>query len=268
MAGIIKSYVLGLIINIQFFSSIPIKKEIPMTPKNLEKAIQTFPVLGCLQGFIYAGLLYGLLHWTVFSHLAIAFVIWLSIIILTGGIHLDGWIDCSDAFFSYRDREKRLEIMKDPRTGAFGVISVIVLLSVRFLFIYEIILKAGELSYLLIVFIPFLSKMLMGMALAMIPLAKKEGLGYLFQQACQQKTLWVYPFYLAVVFIFQWLWQKEGIVIFSCMLLSVFVIFLFLRRKVVDWFGGISGDVIGAATEGAECGLWMIVWLFHYYGMG
>jgi adenosylcobinamide-GDP ribazoletransferase len=268
MAGIIKFYLLGLMINIQFFSSIPIHKEIPMTPKNMEKAIQTFPVLGCLQGFVYAGLLYGLLHGTVFSHLAIAFIIWLSIILLTGGIHLDGWIDCSDAFFSYQDREKRLEIMKDPRTGAFGVISVIVLLSARFLFIYEIILKAGELSYFLIFYIPFLSKMLMGMTLTMISLAKDEGLGYLFKQSCQRKTLWIYPFYLAVVFSFQWIWQKEGIMIFSCMLLFIFILFLFLRKKTVAWFGGMTGDVVGAATEGAECGLWMIVWLFHYYGMG
>ena len=53
-------------------------------------------------------------------------------------------MDASDAFFSYRDRERRLEIMKDPRIGAFGVLRCLVLLSARFLFIYEIILRAVE----------------------------------------------------------------------------------------------------------------------------
>ena len=90
-----------------------------------------------------------------FSPLAVAFVVWLSLIILTGGLHLDGWMDASDAFFSYRDKQRRLEIMKDPRIGAFGVLSVIVLLSARFLFIYEIILQAVEATYFFLFLIPF-----------------------------------------------------------------------------------------------------------------
>ena len=56
-----------------------------------------------------------LFNWTPFSPLAAAFFVWLALIVLTGGIHLDGWMDASDAFFSYRDKQKRLEIMKDPQ---------------------------------------------------------------------------------------------------------------------------------------------------------
>jgi adenosylcobinamide-GDP ribazoletransferase len=263
-----KSTLFGLIMNLQFFTSIPIRKEVQITQKNLERAIQTFPLLGWLQGSIYAGLLYSLLHWTSFSQQAIAFALWLCMIVLTGGIHLDGWIDCSDAFFSYRDKEKRLEIMKDPRTGAFGVISVIVLLGARFLFIYEIIMKIEVLSYILIIFIPFFGKILMGMVVTLVPPAKEEGLGYLFQQSCKRTTLWIYPFYIAVGLILLWIWQGESINMVICMLSATFFSFLFLRKKVMNWFGGITGDVVGASTEGVEGCLWMIVWLFHYYGMG
>ena len=123
----------GLIMSIQFFTSIPIPYEVPMDRDHIERAVRTMPILGLLQGFVYAGVLYGLLNWTPISPLGAAFFIWLSLIIVTGGIHLDGWMDTSDAFFSYRDKEKRLEIMKDPNTGAFGVLSVIVLLGARFL---------------------------------------------------------------------------------------------------------------------------------------
>ena len=84
---------------------------------------------------------------------------------ITGGIHLDGWMDSSDAFFSYRDIAKRLEIMKDPRMGAFGVLSVIVILSARFLFVYEIVVMAVDVSYIFIVLIPFIGKMVMGVLL-------------------------------------------------------------------------------------------------------
>src|SRR3954463_15325560 len=155
----------GLIMSIQFFTSIPIPYEVPMDRVHIEKAIKTFPLLGLLQGIFYASLLYVFTNWTPFSPLAAAFTVWLSIIILTGGLHLDGWMDASDAFFSYRDQVKRLEIMKDPRIGAFGVFSVMVLLSARFLFIYEITLQAVEATYFLILSIPFFGKSVMGILL-------------------------------------------------------------------------------------------------------
>lgn len=239
-----------------------------MTAKNMERAIRTFPAFGWLLGLLYVLPLYGLLNWTAFSPLAIALFIWLLLIVLTGGIHLDGWMDASDAFFSYRDLDKRLEIMKDPRTGAFGVLSVIVLLSVRFLFIYEIIARIENISYLLILFIPFFSRMVMGMLLAMVPPAKEEGLGHLFQQACQRSTIWSYMFYLIPTIILLGMWNVQVMAMVLGMLLGALLLFFFLRRKIIKWFGGITGDVVGAATEGVEVCLWMIVWLLHYYAMG
>ena len=103
-----------------------------MEKKYIHRSIQTFPLVGLLLGLIMGGVLYALAEWTPFSVLATAFILWLLTILLTGGLHLDGWIDASDAFFSYQDQARRLEIMKDSRTGAFGVISVIVLLGTRF----------------------------------------------------------------------------------------------------------------------------------------
>jgi adenosylcobinamide-GDP ribazoletransferase len=137
----------GLIMCIQFFTSIPIPYEVPMDRRHMNMAIKMFPVLGLLQGLLYSALMYVLFEGTPLSALAIAFIIWLALIVITGGIHLDGWMDSSDAFFSYRDKSKRLEIMKDPRIGAFGVLSVIVILSARFLFVYEIVVMAVYCTY-------------------------------------------------------------------------------------------------------------------------
>lgn len=71
--------------------------------------------------------------------------------------------------------------MKDSRTGAFGVISVIVLLAARFIFIYEIVERVNEWTYFLIIALPLLSKCVMGYLLIRMPLAKKEGLGAFFK---------------------------------------------------------------------------------------
>jgi len=51
--------------------------------------------------------------------------------LVTGGLHLDGWADCADAFFTPVSRERRLEIMADPRLGGFGAIGLILLLLVK-----------------------------------------------------------------------------------------------------------------------------------------
>lgn len=57
-----------------------------------------------------------------------ALVVWVT---LTGGLHLDGLADCCDGLFASLPRERRLEIMKDPQVGAFGVIGLILILFLK-----------------------------------------------------------------------------------------------------------------------------------------
>ena len=255
----------GLLINLQFFTSIPIPFALPMDNDHLEKAIKTFPLLGLLQGGIYAFLLYAVTEWTPFSDLAAVFLLWVAAIILSGGIHLDGWIDASDAFFSYRDKEKRLEIMKDPRTGAFGVLSVIVLLSTRFFLIYEIVTMLEPATYLFVAAIPFLGKMVMGVLLVSVKPAKQEGLGALFTNASTKKTLLIYPVYLLAL---SAAFFSLAVIWITVFLVVTVLIALFLRRKILRCFGGMTGDLLGASVEGTEVLLWMTLWLLHYFAMG
>jgi len=256
----------GFLIGLQFFTVIPIPKAFPMDEEHLKRTIQAFPLLGLLQGIIYALFMHSMVELTPFSHLAFAFLLWLLTILLTGGIHLDGWMDASDAYFSFRNQEKRLEIMKDPRIGAFGVLSIIILLSSRFLFIYEITSNLQPLLFILIASIPFFSKMVMGVLLLTVPTVKQEGLGHLFQEAATARVLWIYPIYLLLFFI--------AVVLLDIKFLLAGVLagaaaycLHFCRHKSVKWFGGITGDVLGASVEGTELVLWMTVWLLHYFVM-
>lgn len=257
----------GFIIILQFFTALPIKMEIPMDREHLRNAAGTFPVLGLLLGSIYAALLYALVEWTPFTPLAVAFFVWLAMIAATGGLHLDGWMDASDAFFSYGDHERRLKIMSDSRTGAFGVISVIVLLAARFLFIYEVVLMLHPVTFFLIICIPFLSRCVMGIALFTVRPAKQSGLAVLFREAGGVRSLWLYPVYFAVVaaigFMAEPAWIWPVLILTGAAALS----YAFVRRGAVAWFGGITGDVLGASVEGTELVLWMTLWLLHYSAM-
>ncbi|KMY52031.1 adenosylcobinamide-GDP ribazoletransferase [Peribacillus loiseleuriae] len=261
------SVLIGYLINLQFFTAIPVKKQLPMDEPFIRRAVQTFPLAGLTLGLLVSGSLYVLIEWTPLSLLVISFVVWLLTIILTGGLHLDGWMDASDAFFSYQDKEKRLEIMSDPRTGAFGVLSVIVLLSARFLFIYEIISRMNLDFYFLIILIPTLSKMVMGVLLYTIPLAKQDGLAAFFQRAAKKSSIQVYGLYLIGVLLMAFYISIPLLYMSLVMIIVACIFFLLIRRKSVIWFGGITGDVLGASVEGVELILWLTVWALPYFAM-
>src|SRR5690625_7402861 len=101
---------------------IPVRKEINMNKRNLTGMIMTLPLLGLLIGVISAFVLAGLTEYTLLSDLAITLIFITFTIILTGGIHLDGWIDASDSFFSYRYVNMRLLIMYDTQVCVFCVL--------------------------------------------------------------------------------------------------------------------------------------------------
>jgi adenosylcobinamide-GDP ribazoletransferase len=261
-------WVIGLLINIQFFTSIPIRASFPMDTPYVKRAVQTFPIVGLIQGLILAALFHILSTWSPFSLLAIAFILWLFSILVTGGIHLDGWMDASDAYFSYYNVEKRLEIMKDPRTGAFGVLSVILLLSTRFFFLYEVVIWQSSGTYLLLAWVPFLGKTLMGLLLLHVKAAKEEGLAIMFQRAATPKSLWVYLVYVVAAVGVVSLINATTIVPVLMILSVAGFLFFFLKNIALRWFGGITGDVLGASVEGGEAVLWLAVWLLHYFVMG
>jgi adenosylcobinamide-GDP ribazoletransferase len=263
----VKGYVLGLLVSLQFFSSLPIPISIKMDRNVIKRTVMMFPVLGSIMGGIMGSLLYCLNEWTNLSSLALAFIVWVLPIILTGGIHLDGWMDTSDAYFSYQDKEKRLEIMKDPRAGAFAIISVIVLLSARFLFIYESMMLDSLVLASMIGVIPFFSRMIMGVLMVTGKTAKEEGMAHYFKQHTSPVYLLTYSIpYVLIAVIFLWL-LPEMAVLFLMFTLSAVLLTLWIRRQTIKWFGGITGDTLGASVEGAETLLWMIVWLSAYTGM-
>lgn len=174
-----------------------------------------------------------------------------------------GWMQVM--LFSYQQIDKRLEIMKDPRTGAFGVISVIILLSGRFLFIYEIIDMLSTSSFIFILTLPFLSKSLMGYLLLNVPAAKQEGLGHFFQKSVPKNALFIYPFYILLYLVFVILFYHQVIEFVLILILITLLAGFFFKRKIIKWFSGITGDVLGASVEGVEWILWMSIWLLHYF---
>lgn len=110
------------------YSSLPVKC-LNWTEKNLRYAFVFFPLVGFVCGAAAAAVWKVCVFLKTGSFL-FGVLAFLSVVVITGGIHLDGFCDTADALFSRRPAEEKLRIMKDPNCGPFAVFSVIFVVAV------------------------------------------------------------------------------------------------------------------------------------------
>ena len=118
-----------------FLTTLPVRAT-PYAPDGLGKAAAWFPLVGLLLGLLLAAL-HAAALW-LFGPLPAAVLlvaVWAG---LTGGLHLDGLADCCDGLLAPVNRERRLEIMRDPRVGSFGVIGLVLALLAKTAAVYAL----------------------------------------------------------------------------------------------------------------------------------
>lgn len=244
----------SLLLALQFFTIIPIKKNLPMEKRQITGMYTVFPWVGAGIG-AFASLALSF-EW---SPLMTAFVIVSLGILLSGGLHMDGFIDTADAYFSYRDLKKRMEILDDPRVGAFGVMAIVLLIVGKIIIVAEV-LSAGSFHWSYVVIIPFLSRIVLVILFSFTVNAKESGLAHFFKQRLQLPI--VIPLtsiflVLAICFIAV---MTHGLIAFT--LLSVLLIFICVYRSwTLKNFGGVTGDLLGASLELMEVILWITLLL-------
>lgn len=176
-------------------------------------------------------------------------------VFVTGGIHLDGFLDTMDAWHSYQPKEEKLRILSDPHTGAFAVIGTVGLFICN-LGIWSD-LSQESVACLLPGFV--LSRALSGFSVAVFPCAKNTGLASMFQSVAHRKTVAVVCVMEAVA--------VTGVLVFLsplrciCMVLAAFGTLLFYRQLAGKQFGGITGDLAGWFLQTCECVMALAVWL-------
>jgi len=161
-------------------------------------------------------------------------------VFLTGGFHVDGFMDTMDAIHSYRSKETKLEILKDSHIGAFAVIMLVTYGVVLFGAFSEIKNKA-LLKIVCGGF--FLSRCFCGISAVSFPLAKKDGTLYLFANRSQKKIVKGSLYLQSVICIgIMCFWSLfAGLTITMAAVLALAYYFYRSRRE----FGGITGDTAG-----------------------
>ncbi|MFC0271553.1 adenosylcobinamide-GDP ribazoletransferase [Metabacillus herbersteinensis] len=250
----------GFLLALQFFTIIPYKIEIPFRDEQIRWLVRFLPFIGLISGTLAACQYFYLTQWTSVSTLFLTVWLLFFYVAFSGGIHLDGWMDCSDAYFSYQDQQKRLEIMSDPRVGAFAVLTVFFLLLFRLLFIYETV-ESSTFHALYLVIIPFMTRLGMGALLLSAPLAKRSGMAFEFKKALSKGDFGFYLVsYVLLIVLSVFLMPNQASFILAMVTIAI-VFHLVARRFIQKSFGGTTGDTLGAYVEGKETFLWGVLWL-------
>lgn len=202
-------------------------------------ALAFFPLVGAIIGI--AEYIWGYAYSCLpISNIVYALIAAVIPIIITGGIHLDGYMDTCDAFNSYADRDKKLEIMKDPRTGAFAVIHLAAFGLIYIALLYML----SEKGILFYCFSFVFSRIFSGISVCTINRAKRDGMVYSIQKYSDNKTVFYCLLVLfALVSIITSFISPIATGITVVMLLLMYFIY---REKCERVLGGITGDTSGA----------------------
>lgn len=258
----------GFFVALSFLTIYP-SKQTKWTEQTSRYAIFFFPICGLLIGVVVSLLAGGLFTFFSFPSYLTAFFIMVFLLLSHGGLHLDGWMDVSDALGSWRTKEERLEIMKDSRTGSVAVWSTILLLLGRFVAILFVVETSHRLLFFTLLFVPFFSRGGMAYLLLTAPLAKKDGLAAYFQAQKKRKDFAIVLLIIVFVLVLFLFFSGKNVFPFLLVLLIgavafYLIAFVFFRRT----FGGINGDMLGAFVEGVETGLWFVSVLYISFVTG
>jgi adenosylcobinamide-GDP ribazoletransferase len=209
-------------------------------------AFAYFPLVGLLIGLALC--LCAMLPWPGAG--VRAFVVLVLWVILTGGLHLDGFGDACDGLLATTTSDRRLEIMKDPRTGSWAVVSLVLLLLGKWLLI-------AETPPLWLLGPPIVARWSMVLAAYHFPYARTTGLGGYFR-AGLGRAQWLAAGLLTFALLLgaAWLIQLR---LLSLLLIAPLTVVLVGRWAAARLGGGLTGDVYGALCELTE--LCSLLWL-------
>lgn len=238
--SIINSFFIAL----SMYSRIPVPR-VDWEKENMRYAMCFFPMIGVVIGAVMylAG---WLLDKTSVGGLFRGVVFTLIPIMITGGIHMDGFMDTMDALGSWGDREKKLEILKDSQAGAFAILGMGCYLMWSMAVWSE--LPAEVLRVCCVSFV--LSRALSGFSVVTFPAARNSGLLKMFQDGAQKKVVRITMcLYVAAAVIMMAVMNARAMTGAVTGVMIAFLYYIVVSRKQ---FGGVTGDLAGFFLETAE----------------
>ncbi len=213
-------------------------------------------MVGLIIGLILVGLswLFGL----ILPAAVVSALLIVSLVVITGVLHLDGFADTCDGIAGHKATEDRWRVMHDSRVGGFSIVGIVLLLLVKYVSLNSIPLP---LVMTTLVLMPVISRWATVYAIFVYSAAKPSGLG----KALSQGTSWP-RFTMATLIALAvaiGLAQLIGLAIMFLIWVMTVVMAAYLKSK----FSGLTGDTYGAINELAEVGVLILVTLLARLGL-
>jgi adenosylcobinamide-GDP ribazoletransferase len=248
---------------LRFLTIIPLPFGSDDSPEGMGRSTLHFPLVGLLIGGVLVGLnaLLGL-----FLPAAVVNVMLIvSLAVVSGAMHLDGFIDTCDGIAGHKPVEERWKAMRDSRAGAFGIVGVVLLILLKYILLNSI---PGNLMIAALLIMPVISRWAMVYAIVAYPYARQEGLGKAFKQSANKRRLIVATLLtLLLVMLSAWFggityYYFAGLVIIFVIWVIIILTAAYFKRK----FTGLTGDTYGAINEIAEIGVLILMCVFTFNG--
>jgi len=234
----------GLMLLFQFMTRLPVPGKPKYDAEEMGRSFKFFPIVGMVIGLILWGAYLGLAHF-IDNKYALALLVILLEVVLTGGLHLDGLADTFDGIFSYRSKHRMLEIMKDSRLGANGALALIIGFLLKIFLLVEVGFPA-------LLIIPVIARLNSVVNAGVAKYARPTGMGKALVTNTNASgvivaTILTVGFTLGVGGILGGSIVGWLLTIPVAMILGVYFAKL-MERKI----GGITGDTMGAVVEMTE----------------
>lgn len=274
-------------IALQFLTRLKIVNQTEWSVDDFGKSVVAFPYVGLIIGLILA-LLYGILS-PFIPLVPLMLIIVVAEFLITGGLHADGLMDTSDGLFSGRERERKLEIMKDSRIGSFGVVAFVFVTLLKWQLLTAI--PTAEFIPMALIMMPLMSRWSLVLSIQSYPYARKEGMGAAFANLAPKHVItyntlstFFMPIVILIIGVILYTILYGAYAIFSIAdvgyvvglgvlvyatlgifqinivsMIITYIINRLLNRYIVKQLGGTTGDTYGFVVEVTE-----VILLFVY----
>jgi adenosylcobinamide-GDP ribazoletransferase len=241
MSRQIRETLIDFVLAWQLLTIIPLPFSIEATNRPAGRAALFYPLVGLLLGAIIAA--GGTLFFWGLSPGPAAILLLTLWVALTGMLHLDGFMDSCDGLLPPRSPERRLEIMKDSRVGAFGVVGGVLLLLAKF---NGLLALPDAQRWQVLLIVPMLARWALTWAMVRYPLARTQGMGAFFAAGLNRRRVALASLATLLVTLVALGWA--GLLLAAVTWLVTSILARFARAKI----GGLTGDVYGAIAETVE----------------
>ncbi len=248
------TFLKSLLVALSTYSIVPVP-QFEWNEKNMKYAVCFFPVVGILCGAVLYGW-YALCVWLKVSAVLFGVVAVCLPLLLTGGIHMDGYMDTVDALASHQSRERKLEILKDSHIGAFAPMYLGIYLLLNFGLLHELYLQENILPVLPVY---ILSRSLSALCAVNLPNARKSGMLCAYTQDTDRKKATIA---LTIVTGLCWAGLISASWISGSIAVAVSILtVLFYRTMTGKQFGGVTGDTSGFFLQVCELSTMAGIWV-------